>query len=256
MTNILKRALSATAVGAIALAAPVAAQTAKVATVNSLDAMFNIQALPTALDGIDKKYATQLKQAGDRQAKLQADVKPFYDALDLNKDGRLDQTEQQAAVQAQKPQVKQIRDAEAAAQAQVGPLVEPVNIARIYVFDQLLKRYNTSLDGLVRTRQIGLVLPNTGVVRQGPGTDLTATIRTEIDKPLLIDTPAGWRPTAEGASLLDAYLRVLAEAEQRQAQQAAAQQQGARPAAVPATTTPAPAGARPARDRNGDPIKQ
>lgn len=253
MTIIRTRLLAAVAAaGALTAAIPALAQTGKVATIDSPDALFNNKALPTALQQIETKYAAQIKSAGDRSTALQAQLKPLYDALDTNKDGQLDQAEQQAAVQAQRPQVKQIQDAQTAAQTELDKLVTPVQIARIYVFDQLQQRYSRSLDGLVTARQIGLVLPAGGAIRSAPGTDLTAAVRTEIDKPLAIDPPAGWQPTREAAGLLETYLQAV----QQQAQARAAQQaqQGTAPATTP-TTTP-PATARPGRDRNGDPIKR
>ncbi len=252
-TNRYRMLAAAVAASALTAAIPALAQTAKVATIDSPDALFGPKALSTALQQIETKYATQLKSASDRNTALQAQLKPLYDALDTNKDGQLDQAEQQAAVQAQRPQVKQIQDLQTAAQTELDKLVGPVQLARIYVFDQLQKRYTTSLDGLVASRQIGLGRPAAGAARSAPGTDLTATVRSDIDKPLAIDPPAGWQPTREAAGLLEAYLQALQQA----AQQRAAAQPGAAsapPVATPArpvATTPGPK-----RDRNGDPIKQ
>lgn len=93
-------------------------------------------------------------------------------------------------------------------------------------------------------------------MRLGAGTDLTAAVRADVDKPLAIDPPANWQATEGGVALLQQFEQIATEVAQQRALQAQQQQQqGAAPA--PATTT----GKRPAapavkRDRNGDPIKQ
>lgn len=242
MTKFITRALAATAaVGVIAAAGPLLAQASKVATINAADAIFNAKAIGTALQQIDTKYAAQIKSANDRRTALQTQLKPLYDALDTNKDQQLDQNEQRAAIQAQKPQIKQIQDAETAGQTAIEQTMRPVTLAQVYVFDQMSQRYNTSLDGQIRTKQIGLVVPTSAAIRQAPGTDLTATVRTEIDKPLAVDPPANWQATREGVALLQTYVQAVNEAQQRAAAAAAQrQQQGAQPAA-PATNAPRPA---------------
>lgn len=251
MTKMTKALLAGAAMAALGASAPLLAQASKVATINGAEAIFRANALTTAMQQIEAKYAAQIKGANDRQAQLQAQLKPLYDALDTNKDGNLDENEQRAAIQAQRPQIKQIQDAEVAANTAIEQSMRPVQLAQMYVFDQLSQRYNTALDNQIRTKQIGLILPGTQVVRTAPGTDLTATVRTEIDKPLTIDPPANWQPTQAGAALLQTYAQAVQEAQQRQAAAAAAQQrQGAQPAA-PATTNPAtprPAAPAPTRE--------
>lgn len=260
MTKMNKVLFAGAAIAALGASAPLLAQASKVATVNGADAIFRAAALTTAMQQIETKYAAQIKSASDRQTQLQAQLKPLYDALDTNKDGNLDENEQRAAIQAQRPQIKQIQDAEAAANTAIDTATRPVQLAQIYVFDQLSQRYNAALDNQVRTKQIGLIIPSTQALRQAPGTDLTAAVRTEIDKPLLIDPPANWQPTQAGAALLQTYAQAIAEMQQRQAAAAAAQQrQGAAPApaaGTPAAPAPVPATTAPKRDRNGDPIKQ
>lgn len=242
MTKTMNRVLAATsAVAALCAAGPLLAQASKVATINGAEAIFRANAIGTAMQQIETKYAAQIKSANDRQAQLQAQLKPLYDALDTNKDGQLDENEQRAAIQAQRPQIKQIQDAEAAAAPQIDQAMRPVQLAQIYVFDQMSQRYNTALDGQVRTKQIGLIVPAAQAVRQAPGTDLTAAVRAEIDKPLAIDPPANWQPTQAGAALLQTYAQAVGEAQQRAAAAAAQQPRtGAQPAA-PATNTPRPA---------------
>lgn len=255
MTMFTNRTLAvAAAAGAMAAATPALAQTSKIATINAVEAIFGARALPTAMQQIDAKYAAQLKTATDRQAAVAARVKPLYDQLDTNKDGNLDAAEQQAAVQAQKPQVKQIQDIENAEQTAINTTLRPYQLARIYLFDQLNQRYSASVDGQVRTKAIGLVIPANGVIRSAPGTDITAAVKAEVDKPLAIDPPAGWQPTQESVSLLEAYLRAVQEAAQQRAAQQAQQQPAGTPA--PAGTTPPARPATPARDRNGDPINK
>lgn len=237
MTKTMTRLLAATAaVGSLALAAPAFAQASKVATINAADAIFNARSVQTAMQQIETKYAAQVQTAQTRQTALQAQIKPLLDALDTNKDGQVDQAELQAAVQARKPQVEQIRAAETAASNEINTALRPMNLARIYVFDQLQQRYNTALDGQVRTKQIGLIVPTSAAIRQAPGTDLTAAVRTEIDKPLTIDPPAGWQPNQEALGLFEAYAQAVGEQNQRaaQQQQGAAPQPGAAPA--PAAT--------------------
>lgn len=251
MTKTTKALFAGAAIAALGASAPLLAQASKVATINGADAIFRATALPTAMQQIETKYAAQIKSANDRQTQLQAQLKPLYDALDTNKDGQLDENEQRAAVQAQRPQIKQIQDAEAAAGTAIDQAMRPVQIAQVYVFDQLSQRYNTALDNQVRTKQIGLIVPSSQAIRQAPGTDLTAAVRTEIDKPLTIDPPANWQPTQAGAALLQTYMQAVAELQQRQAAAAAAQQRQGTPAATPApaTTTPRPATPAPAPAR-------
>lgn len=241
MTKSMNRLLAgAAAVAGVAIAAPLLAQASKVATINAPDAIFNVRAIGTAMQQIETKHAAVIQQANTRSQALQTQTKPMIDALDTNKDGDLDQAEVQAAAQARRPQLQQIRDAETAASTEINNTLRPVTLARIYVFDQLQKRYNDSLDGQIRTKQIGLVVPTTAAIRQAPGTDLTAIVRGEIDKPLAIDPPAGWQPTQGAAALLEAYAQAVAEQQQRAAQAAAAQQRPAAAGAAPATPTPAP----------------
>ena len=243
MTKTMTRTLAvAASVAALAGASPALAQADKVATINAAEAIFRAQAIGTALQQIDTKYAAQIKSAEDRRTAVQVQIKPLYDALDTNKDGQVDESEQRAAIQAQKPQLKQIQDAGNAAETAIEQIMRPVSLAQMYVFDQMSKRYNASLDGQIRTKQIGLVVPTSAAIRQAPGTDLTATVRTEIDKPLSIDPPAGWQPTQEGAALLQTYAQAVSEAQQRAAaaQQQQQQRQGAQPAAPNPAATPAP----------------
>lgn len=250
MTKTITRLLAATAVaGSIALAAPAFAQASKVATINPADAIFNARAVQTAMQQIEAKYTAQVQAAQTRQTALQAQTKPLLDALDTNKDGNVDQAELQAAVQARKPQVEQIRAAETAASTEINASLRPMNLARIYIFDQLQQRYNAAIDGQVRTKQIGLIVPTSAAIRQAPGTDLTALVRAEIDKPLTIDPPAGWQPNQDAVGLFEAYAQAVSETNQRNAAAAQQQQGAAAGAARQPGATPAPAPApTPARE--------
>ena len=249
MTKTTKALFAGAAIAALGASAPLLAQASKVATINGAEAIFRAGALPTAMQQIETKYAAQIKTANDRQAQLQTQLKPLYDALDTNKDGQLDENEQRAAVQAQRPQIKQIQEAENAAGSAIDQAMRPVQLAQVYLFDQLSQRYNAALDNQVRTKQIGLIVPANQAIRQAPGTDLTAAVRTEIDKPLTIDPPANWQPTQAGAALLQTYMQAVQEAQQRAAAAAAAQQRQGAATPAPATANPRPATPAPAPAR-------
>ena len=225
---------------ATALVAPgmmVAAAGAQAQTVAMLDpdaAMQNSKVWTSTWTTIDTTYKAQLDQAKARNDAISREIQPLLKALDANGDGQLSQDEIARARDAKRPELAQIEQKQAAAQTELGTMLQPVTRARLYLQEQVGSKVPDAVTSVVKTRKVGLIVKPEAVLMLGDATaDITPAVSAEIDRTLTsvaVPPPAAWQPKAQG-------------------------QQGQQGQAAPAGAAPAPAapaaGGRPAARPQG-----
>ena len=171
-------------------------------------------ALSTGYQQINTAYAAQITQIQQKQQQAQT----LLEQLDTNKDGDLDQAEQQAAQTA--PQVQQIQTLE----REINQLSNQIDTARVYVIQQILAEYGNSLQTVTNADKIQLVLTPDAVAYAGPAANINqkvvAALNTRVPS-VQITPPQGYQPSQQAVGVFQQVQQVLMIAQARQ--QASAQ---------------------------------
>ena len=216
--------LSITALAlAAGLATPAAAQVNGIGVTEPAIAIAGSQALRTAYQQIGTTFAAQRTQLEQLQTQHDTLMRQF----DTNNDGQLSDAEQQAA-QANTAAVQQLTTLEQTIQQTRAP----INLAQVYVIEQIALQYSAALQQVVTAGNISLVLNPSSVVYAADAVDVTDEIVAKLNTlvPTVSTTvPAGWQPQRQSVQLYQEVQQMLLTAAQQQ--QAAAQQ--AAPAQTP-----------------------
>ena len=221
MKTILKTALvAATAMAAAAplAIAPAAAQVSgNIATVNAPGVIITTNAFRTGYQQIGTTYATQTQQL---QA-LQQEGQTLLTQLDTNGDGQLDQAEQQAAQNSQQAtRLQQIEQ-------QSGQLSNQIDLARVYVVEQLMARYGQALQQVVTQNNIQMVVSPDAVVYAPEQANVTTQVTAALNglaPSVQITPPQGWQPQRNSVAMFQRIQQALVTAQAiQQAQQGQAQ---------------------------------
>ncbi|PLK25686.1 OmpH family outer membrane protein [Novosphingobium sp. TH158] len=232
------KALALASPAALLLAAPAQAQVAGIATANPTVAVGRTKAFAAANQKIDTNYKSAFEQIDARRKSAQGIIQPLLAQLDTNKDKKVDDAELEAANKANNPVLKQIDDAEKAAQADISRLSSPVVRSQAYAIEQLLAQYKAAQDRVVAARRVSVILTPDSFIYAPPEADLTQAIAAELDTLVpnpSIDAPTTWAPQQQTLELQQQLGRLMQIDMSRAAQ--AAQAQGANaqaPAAQPA----------------------
>lgn len=221
----LKSALAAAvALSAVAVAAPAAAQVNGMAVHDPAVVVASSQALRNAFQLINTTYTTQIQQ-GELLANQRNDV---LRTLDVNNDGQLDEAEQ-ASLTETSPVVQQINGID----QQIAAAEAPVQLARLFVVNQVGQQYAASVQQVISDRRIQVMLSPEAIVYAADGMDVTQLVVTALNTRLpsvSITPPAGWQPTQATVTLFQQVQQVFAlaaRAQQAQAQAAGGAQQPA-----------------------------
>ena len=213
--------LSITALAlAAGVAVPAAAQVNGIGVSDPAIAIASAQALGTAYQQIGTTFAAQRTQLDQLQQQRETLVRQF----DTNNDGQLSDTEQQAA-QGNAQAVQQLQTLDQTIQQTQAP----IQLARIYVIEQIAMQYSNAVQQVVTANNISLIISPGSVVFATDAVDVTPKIVAQLNT--LVPTvstsvPAGWQPQRQSVQLFQEVQQMLVTAAQAQA----AQQQQAAPA--------------------------
>lgn len=217
------KTLAAASLAAMTLAAaPASAQVeGRIATINAPLAVINTEALKTAYEQINTTYKQQL----DQMQTLNTESQTLLKQLDKNNDGQLDEAEQTAAQGTSQATRLQ------AIEQQMGQLSNQVEGARIYAVEQIMAQYGASLEQVVTSQNIKVVLTPDAVIYVPQEANITGQVTTALNSKVpsvAIVPPQGWQPRRQSVGMYQqitqAINTIAAMAAQQQAAQA--QQQG------------------------------
>ena len=226
--NALNKTLAALALAGVAVAgAPLSAQVSgNIGIVNAPAVILSTNAFRTAYQQIGTTYqaqATQIQQKSDqRQALLKQ--------LDKNNDGQLDETEQRAAQSA--PQAAQIRQLD----TEIEQLGNQIELARVYVIDQLLQQYGPVVEEVVKQNKVQILLAPEAVVYAPAAATINPKVITALNAKVpsvQITPPANYQPPRQAVALYQEIQQTLYAAQALQQGQARQQQQPQQPATQP-----------------------
>ncbi|MEE4205461.1 MAG: OmpH family outer membrane protein [Erythrobacter sp.] len=214
------------ALGAI-VATPAAAQVeGKIATADRTRTLIGSQALQSAFQQIETTYSAQIEQLRTKQQQRQAILKQF----DTNGDNEIDDSEY-AAVEAS-PQLGTLQTLD----QELAGLSNQIELARVFVVEQIAQQYAPALREVVQQQQIKLVLNPGALALPSPEADITESVVTSLNAKVPsvgVVPPQGYQPSRQGVQLtqeIEQTLQVISLLRQQQAAQQG-QQQPANPQA-------------------------
>src|SRR5688572_14806133 len=213
-THLLSIAALALTVG---MAVPASAQVNGIGVSDPAIAIASAQALGTAYTQINTTYQAQRTQLEQLQQQRETLVRQF----DTNNDGQMSDAEQQAA-QANATAVQQLQTLDQTIQQTQAP----IQLARIYVIEQIAMQYSPAVQQVVTANNISLIITPGSVVYANDAVDVTPKIVAQLNT--LVPTvstsvPAGWQPQRQSVSLYQEVQQMLVAAAQQQAQAPAQQ---------------------------------
>ena len=217
--------LSITALAlAAAMAAPAAAQVNGIGVTEPAIAIAGSQALRTAYQQIGTTFQAQRTQLDQLQGQRDTLMRQF----DTNGDGQLSEAEQTAA-QANTTAVQQLQTLEQT----INQTRAPINLAQVYVIEQIALQYGNAMQQVVTAGNISLVLTPGSVVYAADAVDVTDEIVAQLNTlvpTVATSVPAGWQPQRQSVQLYQEVQQMLVTA--------AAQQQAQQAPAAPAAPVP------------------
>ena len=220
--KLISKTLAAAGLSAAALAAtPAAAQVSgNIGIVSAPAAIAATTARATAYQQISTTYASQIQQIQQKQQQAQT----LLQQLDTNKDGQLDEAEQQAAQNTPQATQLQTLDRESA------QLSAQIDSARVYAVEQILLQYNAALQTVVQQNNVQIVLAPDAVAYSVPAANMTEKVVAALNArvpSVQITPPQNWQPSQQAIGAFQQVQQILMVAAARQ--QAAAQQQQQQP---------------------------
>ena len=210
------------------VAAPVSAQVeGKIATVDRTRSLIGTQALQTAFQQIETTYSAQIEQIRTKQEQRQAILKQF----DANSDNEIDDTEY-AQVEAS-PQFGTLQTLD----RELNQLSNQVELARVFVVEQIAQQYTPALREVVQQQQIKLVLNPGSLAIPSQEADITPAVVTSLNTKVPsvgVVPPQGYQPTRQGVQQtqeIEQTLQVISLLRQQQAAQQGQQQPQGNPQA-------------------------
>lgn len=224
MTHSFTKSALAAAVAVAALSTPAAAQINGMATVRPAVVVAQSQALQSGYQLISTTFTTQftqLEQINTQRVALLRSIDTNgngqAEELDTNGDGNLDATEQ-----AGNPVVAQV----AALDQQIGALEAPIQMAQLFVVNQVAQQYGAAAQAVIAERSVQVMLSPESIVFAADGLDISQLVAANLNArlPSVSITPAaGWQPDETTIGLYQQVQQVFAAmARSAQAQGAAA----------------------------------
>ncbi|MGL3819432.1 OmpH family outer membrane protein [Sphingopyxis sp. R3-92] len=173
------------------LSAPAIAQAKAVAVADVRMAAARSNAFSTASQQIETTYKAQIDQQQSRGQTLQAEINVLIAKYnEESKKTPQNQTALQAAAKA-------VQDKRQAAQAELGRIGGPVDLAVAYVEDQISVRMNEAIKAAMTARKVDLLINPEAVLARENNVDITDAVVAELNKILpnvSIAVPAGYQP--------------------------------------------------------------
>ncbi len=222
MKLILKAAMAASIMAGAAAPFAASAQVQGIATADTVRVIAQTNAFKNAYNQIGTQYKSYTDQIRTKSGELNAlNVK-----LDTNGDKVVNQAEMDAAVRAKNPVLKQI-DTKT---QEINALAAPIEKARIYAVDQIVKQYGAAQTNVIRSKKISLMLAPDAFIYAPDSADVSPAITNELNRLLpAVNTtpPADWRPSRQSAALYQQIQQLITLSARVQAAQAAQQQPAA-----------------------------
>lgn len=218
MTKLSMMAISAMAI----LAAPAAAQVNGFATADTAVAIAGTQALQTGYQQIGTQYQSQRQTLEQRQQQRNTLVQQ----LDTDQDGQLSETEVGAAADATVQQVQ-------ALDQEIAQIQAPIQLARLYVVEQILQQYSPAVQQVISDRGIQMLISPDAVIYAPDSADVTQVITQTLNTrapSVTITPPEGWQPNQTTVQVFQQVQQVLMLAALQQQQQGQQQQSAQQPA--------------------------
>jgi Skp family chaperone for outer membrane proteins len=242
MKSIFKPAIAAgIALAAILGASPAAAQVNGIATNNPTIVLVESASRDTAFQQINQTYASNIQLIGT----LDQEINQLQVQLDADGDRNITQVE----FDANPALVQQIQ----AKNQQLALASQPIELAHLYVLEQLINDYTNARDQVIAEKGISIILAPDAVMYSSGPMDISSDVAAALDarQPTLgITPPAGWQPQQTTVQSYESVQQIMLLVYQQAAARAAAAQQagqtveGAPPVAVPATPAGPPAEGR------------
>lgn len=195
---------------------------AGLAVANAPAVIASSNAYKAAMQQIPTTYKAQIDQLNTRKAQLQAQLQPMYAKLDA--DSKAPKADR-AALQAEYAQIQQLGQA---GDQELQQIVEPINLARQFVLEQIGDKLEAATQAAMTKRKITLVLDAQSVVKADQAYNLNQDILDQLNlivPSVGVQPPAGWLPRQQREQ----------QAQEQAAQAAQAAQAGA---AAPAKKQP------------------
>jgi Skp family chaperone for outer membrane proteins len=229
-------AVAAALLSTAALAVPVSAQVAGIATADASVAIARTKALGQAYQQISTTFASNAQMMQTKRK----EINDINVQLDTNKDKELTQIELDAAIKAKNPLLTQLDTK----QKEINQLQDPIVKAQLFAVEAIAIKYEAAQQAVITAKKINIILSPDAFVWAPESVDVTPLITAELDKAVPsvgITAPADWRPSRQGAALYQQIQQLFEGAARAQAAQAqAAQPQPGQPAPAPANPAPQP----------------
>ena len=208
------------------LSAPAIAQAKGVAVADVRIAAARSNAFQTASTQIETTYKAQIDQQQSRGQTLQAEVNVLI--AKYNEEIKKTPRNETAVAAAGKA----VQDKQRAAQAELGQIGAPVDLAIAYVEDQISIRMNEAIKAAMTAKKVDLLVNPEAVIARENNVDITDAVVAELNRIL---------PTVSTAVPAGYQAGQLVQQRNQQLMDQARAAQGARPA----TPAPAPTGTAP-----------
>lgn len=235
MKKLFRTALAATMLASASAAAltavPASAQVAGIATSNPEVALLRSAARIAAYDQINTQYTAQIQQI----TQLSNELNQLEQSLDTDRNGQLTEAEAQANQAA-------YQEAQQKSQ-QLDQLSLPIQIAQMYVLEQLIRDYDNARNVAVQARGVQVLLDASAVQMAPENFDITSDIVAALDQRMpsvQFTPPANYQPSQGVVQTHQTISQLIGIAVRRAQIQAAQQQQAGQPVTQP--VTPAPQG--------------
>lgn len=208
------------------LSAPAIAQAKGVGVADVRVAAARSNAFQTASTQIETTYKAQIDQQQSRGQTLQAEINVLI--AKYNEEAKKTPANQATLQTA----AKAVQDKRQAAQAELGQIGAPVDLAIAYVEDQISVRMNEAIKAAMTAKKVDLLVNPEAVIARENNVDITDAVVAELNRILpnvSTAVPAGYQPGQ------------LVQQRNQQLMDQARAAQGTRPA----TPAPAPTGTAP-----------
>jgi Skp family chaperone for outer membrane proteins len=201
----------------IALAPAAFAQTAGgivapgIAVANQPAIVGSSNAYKAAMQQLPVTYKAQIDQANTRKAQIQAQIKPMVDKLDADAKAP---NANRSALQAEYAQIQQIQEA---GEHELQQIIEPVNLARQYVLEQIGDKLDAATQAAMTKRKVTLVLDAQSVLKADQAYNLNQDILDQLNlivPSVGVTPPAGWLPRQQREQQAQQQAQAAAEAAQ------------------------------------------
>ncbi len=208
------------------------AQLAGIATTDPVQVVIGSKAFRAGYQQIETTFASNRNLMVARSK----EINDLLKTLDTNKDNQLDQAETDAAEKAKSPVFGQVE----AKKKEIEQLSQPIDLAKDFIADQMLAKYQASLGQVATAKNLSMVLTNDSFLWGKPTLDITKDVVAAVDvaaPSVGITPPANYQPSREADGIRQQFEQLVRQALQQQA----AQQAAGKPATAPGVPAPKPA---------------